>query len=1638
MSESNSRSNSNIRVREQSYSESSQKPKSRVERVKEPSGKLKEIPNLQNERISRENDEEKVNHMKKVNSLLVEVDRLTQENSRLVSMLHEEKSNNFEILKKSKKSGKIKNSVDRSLQNDLKREKEEVFRLRNFLGQVENERADLKARLKDYEILTSSFEYEKKNLIAIIQQRTEEIVYLESEKNEFMEKNSLWSQKCDEYENEIARVNLEKNDIKEALKCSELEKAEILSRAAKETMKNSEALFIKSSEIETLKHIHNKHIRLLASKNICMELQSVKFRNSNQVFSKIKETSKLAQAKAIGIRRLSQIPDKYFWRKQKYFLDVWRSSLDWKSTQISRINLLTLYSSKKTKVKAFNQLKKKLQNSKMKNFAGKLLFKLFSLNALKREKSRFSYWKSIEKAEKIKCLSFVKVLIRNFNQKLRKSVEVWKKVTVRLREFQAKEDLAVDFSGLFVRCKFFQALKEHVKEKRMNREMESYKQGQADKFYKISILTEFKRFSGLQKRRKEVLTRVLKKTYCKDEDKALKKWVQGVKVRKMLENINRYVIGKTKIYSEMCKEKVFYAWKCFFTSNKLKSANKELSIERPKRQEFEINYVNAIAESSRNNKINAGKVFFKWFKTRLVTYYSQWKLITKNYSDSLPKIKRIFIKEYMLKIGLAFRLWKIRNSEGNFSNVCKANAKKHEENLILNKHLNLLEDALRTNVEKQQEMKKGVMRRAIFVMKNNLLVVGIRTWAQKALTISNKLTSVKIIEKVLSLHLLNKSVYCLKKKQKSQEKQKIRQAKLKKADLTQSRRCLIYVIEAWKLHYFTLKKIKSTVEKSINRKSLTFKYLSFHVWSSQISSIKLANSIQISEELEYTHNKLIESHHQLSSLHQIEVQNSSHLLKALKKSSKLRIVNALIRCSQNSQRKYWAKWLESNSIKTLKIKNTFNLKRLWNKTTQRQVWKTWNFFVKRKFEYNSRQEIAKHVKNSKSAAREIKGLKSGFEEEILNKNKEINGIQKKVEAGEKIAEFFIARGVRQSHQEYSVSRAAFAFEAMKKRFLMIKYSLLQLAKRIDLLRKKTSLSLIKKTAQENAYINNISELLSEMVNRYCFRYARNRFDQWHRNSVSLHFKKIEKDLNGKKCQIQGLKKVQRVINSKYRRHISDFLMKKVKQKIFASWSAEAVKQKKIQNSSKKFADFLHARNTSKAIYKWTAFVSETKTSQSKSKSSLLHHAKTQLKLCFYSWKSAHFSIKSLHKILSKLDQIHYKSSSIFAFASLKHNSHHQHLYNSLTFKRKSSLLTSLIIAHYKTTLQKYYKNWTNFFIYKTAAFSKTKRIMSRALHSKFRKGLALWKEKCLIRDTIEVVNKSGRVAVENRLLSDRNEVLFKLIQDEGIDSRYIEKYLSEKESIRACLSRKKFKSDTVASKFFVIWRIWTAKRKNITKFAHRLLGYRKKPDLMHGFLTWKKGFLLIAKAVCKYPRKQLYGVIARMGQDIKTLEGKIENTNNELLYMQAYSGILEEHTKRGQNLAIVLCKNNMQRSLFRSISRWQLHTNLCKVHDLLAQLTRTERNFFISQSNFKAIEEENKELSGENNELRQASLDGVAIAEAFEALSREREKLSNDLVERSATVKRLLEKNNDLAFRLRQFGVEEKNFTPDGGLNRRY
>jgi regulator of replication initiation timing len=65
-------------------------------------------------------------------------------------------------------------------------------------------------------------------------------------------------------------------------------------------------------------------------------------------------------------------------------------------------------------------------------------------------------------------------------------------------------------------------------------------------------------------------------------------------------------------------------------------------------------------------------------------------------------------------------------------------------------------------------------------------------------------------------------------------------------------------------------------------------------------------------------------------------------------------------------------------------------------------------------------------------------------------------------------------------------------------------------------------------------------------------------------------------------------------------------------------------------------------------------------------------------------------------------------------------------------------------------------------------------------------------------------------------------------------------------------------------------------------------------------------------------------------------------------------------------------------------------------------------------------EADNDSLAVENEELRQFSLDGYAIAKNVKSLTADREELSVDLADKASTIRKLLDENESMQRRLRE------------------
>ena len=82
-------------------------------------------------------------------------------------------------------------------------------------------------------------------------------------------------------------------------------------------------------------------------------------------------------------------------------------------------------------------------------------------------------------------------------------------------------------------------------------------------------------------------------------------------------------------------------------------------------------------------------------------------------------------------------------------------------------------------------------------------------------------------------------------------------------------------------------------------------------------------------------------------------------------------------------------------------------------------------------------------------------------------------------------------------------------------------------------------------------------------------------------------------------------------------------------------------------------------------------------------------------------------------------------------------------------------------------------------------------------------------------------------------------------------------------------------------------------------------------------------------------------------------------------------------------------------------------------------LSRNIDAIALTKDKIKELETDNEALAGENEELRQFSLDGYQLGKNVTNLTHEREILSVDLADKAATIKKLLDENENLSSRLR-------------------
>lgn len=258
----------------------------------------------------------------------------------------------------------------------------------------------------------------------------------------------------------------------------------------------------------------------------------------------------------------------------------------------------------------------------------------------------------------------------------------------------------------------------------------------------------------------------------------------------------------------------------------------------------------------------------------------------------------------------------------------------------------------------------------------------------------------------------------------------------------------------------------------------------------------------------------------------------------------------------------------------------------------------------------------------------------------------------------------------------------------------------------------------------------------------------------------------------------------------------------------------------------------------------------------------------------------------------------------------------------------------------------------------------------------------------------------------------------------GYTPEFIDEYLEKKAAKQRSDMEKGIKSlffrhsdFSIVPKAFNQLKAFVQGRKAAKARAMQALNWMNHPLSVY-FRKWKYDQADAENKLRGLSKQELIDKIVADENLIGSTESRLDRMGNSIDTLAFQRENLFGHFIRGQKLAVALCKNNYLKTVWRAFMRWKRHSNEYENMRLIEQLERTNQMISDLGGHVGKLEGINRNLLGENEELRQAALDGIEISNVVQELTKEREGLSADLQDRAGTIKRLIEDNNNLSIRL--------------------
>ena len=1449
---------------------------------------------------------DKVQLIKRLNMVLVEVDKLNQEKGELLTQLHQERLRNEELEKNKRLSGPSKG--ERQLQKELLLEKDEVTRLRSIVNHLELEKAELRKRLGDLESEATHVYRENEKMVGQLHNVDHQANALNQDNRSLQDRMRGMSSQLGEYETEHANLLKERAIMRENLVQMESEKNEMINRFEDQTIKLDNFQVAVVNEKENLVWLHNRHTRLVSSRSIFLHLENFIHKRLVAGVGKMKHFQNFRVGKSKSTYRLWRVMNRYCNNKTSTAFKAWAQRLDWRTTANSRDQMANMYNKFTTKSRFFSEWRTIFTNvTRIRNrreLALRTIYKIFNYSNEGSLRSRFSIWSNKTTFFNTREVTLGGLIVAKYNQTLRRAVALYKRGVERLKVEQCQEDLCTELASLHFKHAVFSSLKnitfrEHVRKVTTNLNEENEEQ-----VYQLTVNHEMQQQVAHKQLQKSQTSRMVRMLTTKDLLRAWNTWKDENREWNQLQAWANKFKADSKANTWNWVERTFNAWKQYKTKVNFLTTKGELEIERPRRQELEMGLSREEKAHVRSQQKAACRAVTNMQGSKLRSYFLKWHEVMFYFSQNRVRVKNLISNHYKGKLKIATMKWRHNVYNDNIEKLCDANSTKQNENEGLVEHIGTLEADLCMERDHRARVKSRKVMRGMNRFHRWMKKVTLHKWAKNALSQANKIAAAIRICAEIKQRVMYNSVNKLIANMWDSKRKQGQRFRLVKFVMAGNKNMLMYLYEEWK-HFVKCRKVFRNRIDAYQRAYKSFVYnRAWNKWiikgvdASKIKELQ-DNIITLEVQNDGLNTNLVRHSRDLARM----VKDKKQADKKLSARVRMRIANCFQRLMTENQERTFRIWRKNTLLCGRQSRYMSRMQLLWNIQISRKAIRTWMQNTFKTVHAEAQEAISGHIHDKKEMRREQQAQKESFEREIEMRDEEITNNYTKIGIQNKRLAHMLQKSVNTNLSDYSITRAQYCLRGWINRHRATKTAMKRLSQVGLHSVFKFSWSAIKEASRNDFKYNSIRAILMSAFKRYARRGLKNLFYEWKRTAVKRTNNLYEGEILTTSNNLQSSMDHNRTVQRRCQLKAFNTCQRWQKGKIFNAWIAVNKQIKRIQYARAAAENTLGTMRLRSGL---GALLKEKAHRQQKNhKHSIAEvtYCRSIMRSAMNSWHFIKERNKYMQGILGMQDNRYVLVSLTTAFNYIKTMAN----VNTVNSNRIAEFRTSNFAKSFARLpvlmKRKFFTIWKDQGTLKVISLHRKRDMILHALHGKLRAAYALWKENCLVGDYLRDAETAGPIAQQCNALKNRVQIYESLIKKEGIDPKYVEHYVLEHETLKEAQQRKavsrlqynakqtttKVDTSQVLPRAFLSWKQFLLKKKRVKRSAIRMWSRMRRPGVYKAFRTWRNGLALVSNTLAPLTRQEIMGVVAKMDRDSKTLEGMVENAHGQIKYLQSYS-----------------------------------------------------------------------------------------------------------------------------------------------------